>query len=807
MILNFLKKKSNQFFLILVLILSKPIYSQINLKGFVKDSLQNPIPYCVASIKKNDSNIINNVLGDSLGVFKFDNLKEGSYLLKVQSLGYLNYEKRIALVKDSIIQVLLNNSYEQLSEVVVNADKPIIEQKTDRLRFNVENSDMVFGNSALDILGKTSLVNVSTNGDLSINGNTGVVVYVNNRKKIFSGDALKNYLNSVSSDNIKAIEVITTPPSEYDSEGGAGIINIITKRNKTEGLQGGVTLSARQRSVFSKAISNYLNFRQGKWNINSTMYLSDIRRVPHFIKDINYANSILEKRYIDLTKDNQTVFSGINIGTDYEINSKHIIGAILDYSGHDEKENRNGIMREFRSTSVDEIVSNNNDNEDVSNYSLNLNYLGKFNDLGKSLSFDFDVFRYKSAINSLNISDLINASSTINRDWFRSISDQKINNISYKVDFTNPFNSKLTLKIGGKSSFSTIKNDLLFEDRVSDNEWIKDLTRSNLFDYDENIHSLYASLNYKLNDFWAFQVGSRVEFTSIKGWLENEKVVDNDYVNVFPTVFLSYKPNKNHNFSLSSTSRITRPSFWDVNPFRQYTTDITYFEGNPFLSPTKYYRQEFGYTLKKNKVTLITKLGTSQTIDEFFSLPSELNDGSIVNQKVNYGNKYSYFNSYTGLFKVKDWWKINATFLLGYVQTQGSYGNNIRIDNGTSLYRIAANQTINISKKKKISLTLITNNTFPVKIVNTKIKNRLETEIVLRKSIRDFNITLSARDLFRSNKDRYDIQIKEQGISILDTNYYDTQSIAFAISYSFGNSSVKGKRNRRTGNSDEKSRL
>ena len=311
---------------------------------------------------------------------------------------------------------------------------------------------------------------------------------------------------------------------------------------------------------------------------------------------------------------------------------------------------------------------------------------------------------------------------------------------------------------------------------------------------------------YKRQEKWSYQFGTRFENTIAKGRLEGERVVDRNYTNFFPTAFLKYAPNTKHSFVFSVSSRITRPSFWDVNPFRVYTTDRAFFEGNPFLNPSRYYRQELNYTKNSGKVRVIAQIAASQLFDEFFALPFNSDEGAIINRKTNYGNKYSYSGSITLATRIQSWWRLNTTTLFGHVQTTGSYANDtITIDSNTLLLSLTANQTFTLSKVRGISLTVFAKNTFPFTLVNTKIGNRLQTEIALRKNIGNFSLSLSGRDLFRSNKDQYDIRVGS--IRINDTNYHDTRSVAFAVRYAFGKSTVKNQRYRDTGNSDIQRRL
>ncbi|RZK38177.1 MAG: hypothetical protein EOO90_23180, partial [Pedobacter sp.] len=235
-----------------------------------------------------------------------------------------------------------------------------------------------------------------------------------------------------------------------------------------------------------------------------------------------------------------------------------------------------------------------------------------------------------------------------------------------------------------------------------------------------------------------------------------------------------------------------------------YTTDKAYFTGNPLLQPVKYYRQELSHSLNEKWGTLTLQLATSQTIGEIYSLPYTSGD-TIINQKTNYGNRYGHSLTASYNNQPKPWWRFSGTMLVGYVVTKGTYANDITIDNKTVAVTLATNQTFTISKKAGLTSTLVITNSFPATIVNTRIGNRLDTEVRLRKTAGPFGITLSAQDWFKSNRDRYEYMLG--ALRIKDSYYNDTRSLAIAISYNFGKQTVKDKRDRDTGSQDVKSRL
>jgi hypothetical protein len=717
----------------------------------------------------------------------------------IKGKSYKDSMIRVHLLADTTINLQQVHA-KMLQQVEVIGKKPLVQMEIDRLRFNVKGTELVIGNNIWDVIEKTPLVTTSSDGTIQISGTSGAVVYINNKKKVLSGAALKSYLSSMPSDNLEAIEVITTPSSKYDAEGGGGILNIITKKKKEEGFDGSTTLTDRQTATNSQSVSVFLNNRTGKWDMYSDGYLVNRRRKPesdHTIYFQHPGNEIPLSRHITASGLNRSLSAGANLGIDYQLNKDHIIGLILDYSGNRDRKSRDAGSHEHYAGSDSLSHSENTDHLNSHTYSLNLNYEGILDTHGKKLNIDFDALNYTSGNTSLSKTSALDAATydpLYISDYFRSSAPQHIQSQSFKVDFHWPVSANGYLDFGIRTSFSQIDNDLIFENYMGNNSWAKDFSRSNLFSYDENIHASYVQWNQKINATWSYQLGTRLENTIAKGYLEGEKVVNRNYVNVFPTGYLKYSTSGKKTYTLAVSSRITRPGYWDVNPFRTYTTNKAYFEGNPFISPSTYYREELSHSLNAGNGNCIFQLAASQTNNEIYPLPFEDSAGVVVNKKTNYGNKYSYSAAVIYYNQLKKWWQLSATVLTGYVESKGRYASNISIDNQSFLLSLSTNQTFTLSKKQRLSCNLIANNTFPFTVVNNRVGNRLDTELRIKKSAGAFSFTLSATDLFKSNQDIYRV---EAGDLLLQQHYYnDTRSVAFIVNYNFGKTTVKGKRDR-----------
>jgi hypothetical protein len=783
--------------------------AQLKISGIITDPAHKPLSYSSVSLLSGSNEVVATAVADSSGNYQLSNIKAGAYAISFRFIAYRDTIIRVTLNADTLIAIQLRSS-QMLSEVMVKAKKPVFLRETDRFRFNVAGTGITIGNNVWDVLGKTPLVNVSEDGQIQISGTSGAIVYINNKKKILSGTALRSYLSGLPADNLESIEVITTPPSRYEAEGGAGIINIITTKSKDEGLIGNISLSTRQSAVNSEAGSIYLNERQGKWNIYSTLYFGNRSRKPltdrNILFPVTNISSVIQ-RHISSHNQYQELYPGISTGIDYQLDKRSVLGMLFEYSGNWRKEMRNAITRDKYADADSLSSTRNTDKINSQTYSLNLNYQGQLDTAGKTLSVDYDAIIYRSGYYSNNVTTPLDAvtAEPLSSDYlFRTSSPQDINNQSIKADFDWPINKKAYLSIGGKASFSMINNNFLFENQFANNSWVANESQSNRFEYHENINGLYGNFSYRINPEWAYQLGARIENTRADGWLDEKKVVDRNYTNIFPAAFLKLTTKKNGTYVFAVTGRITRPGYWDLNPFRAYTTDQAYFAGNPFLTSVKYYRQELSHSISGKAGSLTLQLAASQTLGEIYSLPYS-NGDTIINKKTNYGNRYGYSVTANYNNQLTAWWRFSGTVVTGYVLTRGAYANDINIRNNTAQLILSANQTFTISKKAGISGTMIVTNSFPGTIVNTRIGNRLDTDIRLRKAAGAFNITLSAQDLFKSNKDRFSYTLGD--LRIKDNYYNDTRSVALAVAYSFGKKTVKSNRDRDTGSDDVKDRL
>lgn len=563
---------------------------------------------------------------------------------------------------DSIVETSIN----VLDEIVITKKKVLYTQKSDRLVFNVENSIVSEGGTALDVLSRAPGVVVSQDGDLSIRGQQGVAVMINGKLTQLSQKELANYLKSTTSSNIKQIEVITNPSSKYDAAGKAGIINIILKKPSNSGLKGtAFTSYARGRKNRTNSGMN-LSYNKNKLGVygnysytfrgeeerkkfNQTQYTDETRQQ---VSTTNHQTSITDE---PLTSNN------FKIGTQYEISPKTNIEAYVDAKiGRYENmaNGTNSVLNSMNQPQFDAITYNDS-KEKWFDYTYVFSGVHKFNNEGKNMSFDFEYETSKFRSNQFQSADDQGSSSATPVSDRRGYIPSQLRVFTGKVDFTNPLKEKQTLEWGFKGSIKNNDNPSVYE-YFDNNQWLIDTNSTNHFEYKEQIYAAYANYKYRLGDL-NIQGGLRTEYTAIDILQKtlNEEHKD-DYLKWFPSLSLKYEFTSSHSVHASYSKRINRPSQFDLNPFRFYDDPFNYSQGNPNLVPEITHAAEIGYAWKSAFMASLYFNTTKDVFTEVYNYDPSSN--ITVTTQINVSKSYNYGANITHTAELAKYWSVNTLF-------------------------------------------------------------------------------------------------------------------------------------------------
>jgi len=691
----------------------------------------------------------------------------------------------------------------QIQEVEVVGKRKLIERKIDRLVFNVENSITAIGGDALDALRTTPGVRIQ-NDQISMVGKSGMSVMIDDRMILLTGDDLVNFLRTIKSDNIKSIEVITSPPAKYDAEGNSGIINIKLKKAKEDSWSNTIRTTAKQATYSSFSAGNNFTYQKNKLDILLDVSASKDQNI--YTNDINYFYPT--ERWINgiYNKSDADRLSGIfnikyNASKTFDIGFQYLGNSGILNKGEESTAKIFDLKNLELNRTLNAIGSTRNKS---SNHSFNLNMVKKLDTLGKKLTVDLDYFTFKSnKDNSLNSENFDRAANNILLENIDNKNVQKINNFSAKADFEMPF-SWANLSFGGKVSFTETNNNIdIYRYNTSVVPPSLIFGQSDEFTYNENIQALYMSANRKFGDRWEVKVGLRAESTQNEGYSENVNQTNtNNYIKLFPTLYLSFVPDHENTFVVSYGRRVNRPSYSNLNPARWYLTANSYEEGNPFLQPSFTSNLELSHSFKD---LLTTTISVSRTTDGFGQLTThdlENNFQSFIRR-----NYYDYTNflwsEYIN-YNIFPWWNTSAEASVYYTETKAySPYLNPKYSGWGGYFSNSNNFTLN--KKKTFSAQLTYEYNYPT-IFNenrSEAYSNLGIGLKLLYFEKQLQIAVTANNILGS--DRVKTSNITQGINQSFRQYYDTQFVRLSLSYKFGNKNLSiGKK--ATGNEEEKSR-
>lgn len=772
---------------------------QYSVIGKVINQDKVPVEFVSASISKNDT-LIGQTFSESLGIFKI-NAEKGKYILILEQFGVESIRREFDIDQNLDLGEIEIDESVMLEGVTITARKKLIERKVDRLVFNVENSVSATGGDALDALRVTPSIRVQ-NDQISMIGKSGMSVMIDDRLIQLSGDALINFLKTIKSDNIKSIEVITTPPAKYDAEGNSGIVNIKLKKAKADSWSNTIRTIHQQATYPSFSVGN--NFTYQKNKLSLLLDVSANKDINIYTNDINYyypkenwANEIYNKSYVNRINTILNVgynFSKtLNIGFQYLGNMGTLKKDETSSSNIYDIGNLNRVLKSIGNTK-----------NETNNHSFNLNFLKKLDALGKQFTVDVDYFIYDSDKNNkFNSQDFNSISTIVYKEYVDNNNLQKINNFSTRVDFDLPY-QWANLSFGGKVSFIETNNNIDISQYDTSNQ-APILTSNQLdnFTYNENIQAIYFSANRKFGTKWEGKIGLRAESTQNKGYSQTvNKTNKNEYIKLFPTLYLSYFLNKENVFTINYGRRVNRPSYSNLNPARWYLTSTSYEEGNPFLQPSFTSNLELSHSYKD---LLTTTLSFSNTKDGF----GQLTVHDIANdlQKFIRRNYYNYsifsWSEYIN-YSAFPWWNTSAEASVYYTETN-TYTEYLQPKySGWGGYFSTTND-FTLNKIKTILAQLTYEYTSPTVFNENRTEEYSSLGIGLKflLSQKKLQIALNANNILGT--DRIKTSNTTQGIFQTFRQYYDTQHIRLSLSYKFGNKNLNASK-KNTGNEDEKRR-
>ena len=787
------------------------LQAQSGIKGAVMDETGAPVAFAnVLLLHAADSSLAKGTITEEDGTYLLEAIAPGRYLVNVSMVGYDALSAGPFDYDGGTYEVPVFHFAEagvQLDEVVVEATRPFMELKNNKLVMHVESSPVAAGNNALELLAKAPGVIIDQDNNISLKGKSGVLVMIDGKNTYMSMEEIVRMLETTPAANIASIEIIDNPSAKYDAQGNAGIINIKMKKDKNLGLNGNLTAGTGYGRYEKANTAVRLNYRDRSFNLygNYSYYYNKSFQDLDLQRRIPSGNGV-----VSFLQDNDRIqYSNshrASVGFDYFLNDKTTIGVL-----------GNGRFGEWHANSdnVTRISGNNPEPFDLvdataandnfwTNLTGNINLRHQFDQKGHELTFDADYsgFAAEEDMNNFNyFFDREQETEVISPNLVRSDNRTDVTIQALKTDYTRPMGEHAKLEAGLKASFVTTDNGIdftLFEDE----QWVNDPRRTNRFAYTEHIYAAYLNFSTQWKQF-NIQMGLRGEQTHSDGYSVtlDERVV-RDYFNLFPSFSVSHPIGEQHSLSYTYSRRIDRPSYQDLNPFVFFLDQYTFGVGNPFLQPQLTNSAGITYSLQNKLMVNVNYTHTTDVMQEV--LLQNDDDLTTFQTRENLDNFENLSVAVSMPVGVTPWWSSRVN-VVGFMNRFESEFSNAPIHMEQTSARFNLNNNFTLPKGMRAEVSAFYQTGVLWGIFQLEPMWSLDLGFSLPVLNGKGHLKLNVNDVFNANQVSGFV---DQGtINVNLNNWRESRRANLTFTYAFGNDKVKPARNRRTATEEERKRV
>ncbi|WEK19530.1 MAG: TonB-dependent receptor [Candidatus Pedobacter colombiensis] len=757
-------------------------FGQSVLTGSVKSKIDNsPIsgaPVTILNLR--DSSILAQVVTGNNGEFRVS--APSGFLIKISHINYVDrlfIHRLVDTARNPSLEITLDDAAGNLAEVLIHSEVKLVGIKNGNSVFQVANNrEFKTAANLLDVFRNIPGIRVDGDGTLQIGSNVTPTVFIDGKPMLLNNQELLNYLKSLTPDKVASLEVITNPSARYDGE-YKGIIDIKLKRDQTMGFTGSYNALLEQNRFTNMENNLSLAYQSKRFTYYSQLGYASGTAIYRYTAYQHLANTDILST--ELQQDNKQNNYNLQAGVDFVPNQKNKIGLqVRNYHivndrarvGHLLSTDKTGQQSRFDRTSNNPIQYGQNNYGAIFNYSLQLKPL-KVEVLGNYLSVENkqkDDFINKERANDSLIqywkSDLLN----------------KITVYTTQIDLSKKIKN-ISLEGGVKFSSSHTNNNIRYDSLNSNKEFVLDPERSNIFLYKEKIKAMYISFAGKINE-WQFTAGIRAEQTdAVSNSVTIDSLVRRNYTNWLPSFSATYAINENQELTASYTSRIARPNFSQLNPFRFYNSGLNYWIGNPYLLPAVTNQVKILYRNKK----FLLELNAGREKDVLARYPmydSTTNELAYLGQNLPQRRFANLSLSFP--VTITKWWQTSYQLMGFYNKEQTPYLDNV-YDLSVYNYNIRLNQTFTLPQK--IMASLLAN--YESKTGNSLyiIKSRYNVSLDIQRSWLQgkLNTKLSFNDIF-NGYNQYLIFRHKEIINNQLSHWWGAQRVQLNLTYNFGKS-------------------
>lgn len=748
--------------------------------------------------RQKDSSLVNGTISDNLGVFALSELPYGMYYLEA---GFLGYEKlrinRILISPQKPVvdigTIKIHPTSVDIDAVEVVAEANRVEYKIDKKVVTLSQDMTSTGGPVSQALENTPSIEVDIEGNVTLRGSSNFKVLIDGKPSILDGSEA---LQQIPASSVQSVEIITNPSAKYDPDGSAGIVNLIMKKQKQQGVNGIINASVGTHDKYSADF--LLNARQNKTNF----FLGGEYSKRSFLNEGTYERRVYkgDTTFYTLT-DRDGKFSrdgfAVRAGADYYITDKSTV--TLQGRLGERSFSRNFDNQFLEYNDVENLNSyyleDNNSSDNRHEYDISLDFRKEYenplHELKASVYFSQQ---------SENETEAINEQIT-NSDWQplsqntslnRSFEERWEKELRAQLDYVHPFSEDTKLEAGFQTRWDMDKADYNFEDFDPDrNVWLKNSELSNKLDYLDAIQSVYGIYTGKLGKF-GYQGGLRVEYDN--RYL-NQITLDEGFryekLHAFPSFYITRELPKKMQLQLSYSRRIERPRERDLNPFKDYMDNQNIRVGNPGLSPefTNSFELNYQVPFKQNFVSLETFYRQTNDVITRYTEYDTINN-IFLHTTHNADQEFSAGAEIMANINITRWWLFTLSGnLFRYSlsgESEGEY-----VTRTTTSWGGNANAIFKLKWDTRIQLTSMYRG--PSVTLQGERKGLFFTNVAIRKDFLDrkLSATINVRDIFKTGK----FSFTSEGSGFYMSQEMRRESPIIMISLSYRINNYKQKRN------------
>nr|WP_294936267.1 TonB-dependent receptor [uncultured Flavobacterium sp.] len=660
----------------------RPQMPKVKVSGKVIEQVsKQPLEYASIYMQntKNPSMVYGGIT-DSKGEFSFD-VPTGIYYIKVEFLGFKKVEfKDKEINKDTNLGTIgVTEDSKQLEEVVVIAERSTVEIKLDKKVYNVGQDMMVKGGTASDVLDNVPSVSVDVDGNVSLRGNENVRVLIDGKPSGMAGN-VADALRMLPADAVEKVEVITNPSARYEAEGGGGIVNIILRKGKNQGINGSVTATVGDPQNYG--LNGNINLRSEQFNLFTTTGYTNSKSPGNSLTDTEYLDRDTGETtgFINERRTNERAREAFNtnFGFEWFLNKSITWTNTLSIRKNNGTNPDDVLYYNFDENYAPTFIRNrfNDQDNDALNMEYSTNFIKKFKKDGHKLTIDAAFSGDRQNDNS-TISDFV-IGDEANTQFERTLNKENQKRNLIQADYVLPIKENSQFEAGYRGNFTNLTTAFKLEQQNDSGIWETNTFYTNTLEYIEKVNSFYTQFGTKIKKF-SYLLGLRYEYSKINvNQLTTNDFNTKEYGNLFPSVFLTYEFSEKSSASMSYSRRINRPRGHFLNPFSNYSSNINIFKGNPDINPAMTDAFDLGYMKRWEKLTFSTSAYFNKTTDSYQFIRRESGDfvngvPVILSTPINLATQYRSGFEFTLNYSPYKWWKLNGNFNFFRNETKGDY--------------------------------------------------------------------------------------------------------------------------------------